>query len=1207
MEMVVRGGSYKRNRLRRTLTKFRRLPSAPTKKGLHRRRRLPPRPRMPAGTRPGAAKPRGLDERRQVVDAFREIAHASPRRRPAGRVLARRPPARSAAPARRRSGRSSWGSAITTIPRSPDCPGAIRDARSLAAWFAEGAGWGSSNVLVLRDGGNPTHGRAVDRSADLAPSRINLNWAVKEWVPQRVKPGDLVVLYFAGQAASTPARDVFLPPEADARARGTDRLVARGGDRRAGPATGCAVACLLDTSLLGRGTDGPRVGDLPGAGGAGSSTAWPAGRASRPGSPPRADPPGSTPAAAAHSRRRCWHRGNGLRRRCRPGSSALERPGPRRSGIPDARRGRPGLAFWPQSLLPADLGKPELVLQRGHADRVTSVRLSADGERMVTASMDSTVRIWRVIDGERVLLRVLADHRVGVTALGLDPGGRLLASGDGNGRVRVWDLVENRPRLSNGRSPHSGRVEAIAFFAEGQRFAALDQSGRCVLWDGRGPLLSSSILMETGVQLLSGDASGGAIGLAIASDDGTVTLLDGEARPVGVLGVPSSRPTALDLAESGGLVAVGNHGGRVEVWDPTSRKSLRRLELGRPVTTLRLGPDGLLAIGDGNGLTLISVRSTTRRGGRSSGLGRGRLGLFLGRRPLALRVDKGRGFRALGPLGPRKPPARPPGQRGGADGTSPASRSRPTADGWRRGRARAASSAGTSPTPANARGSPSDGPTSRPSTSLPTADACSRLAATGSPRSGTWKTAEDREPSTAITSPAPSSPAPIGSSWPETATTAAVSSWSIARERRSPTSSSCRRPPPAATGLPAADFARVAASPDGRRVAASTARGREEIVCVWDASGGSPMVLKGHDRVITDLGFSRDGQSLLTAGEDGSILLWDLITARPVALPERRCGHRHRRQARPERGACAVSAHWSPDGPSRVVLWEWDRAAGPKAARRRPLGEPDGRVLAVVFSADGRFVAAAGDDRRVRVWEIAPGKAPKPVELDGDHPENQHAERVNALVAWPDRPQFASGGNDTAVKLWGIDAGRPGKPPLGTLLGTLSAAPAVVGEPGDVDWVAYTPMGVFDASNAGDRAVAFAVDREVRPLDQFAERFHRFRLTNDLRGGHSPEPAAHSPPPPLAIDPPAEPETEKTTARLRISVPDPALKVSELRLYHNGVPARVGEEDFQADGPGSYLVEVAPPIGFESVLRDGRPARRRRRQDAGRRGEMHGA
>src|SRR4051812_13493861 len=67
-----------------------------------------------------------------------------------------------------------------------------------------------------------------------------------------------------------------------------------------------------------------------------------------------------------------------------------------------------------------------------HGERVWTVSFSPDGKLLATASVDNSVRIWRVADG--ALVRTLA-HPEGVTFAGFSPDGQWIASGSYDNKV----------------------------------------------------------------------------------------------------------------------------------------------------------------------------------------------------------------------------------------------------------------------------------------------------------------------------------------------------------------------------------------------------------------------------------------------------------------------------------------------------------------------------------------------------------------------------------------------------------------------------------------------------------------------------------------------------------------------------------------------------------------------------------------------------
>ena len=75
--------------------------------------------------------------------------------------------------------------------------------------------------------------------------------------------------------------------------------------------------------------------------------------------------------------------------------------------------------FWLQSLrpLPIRLDHPLLEIISGHRGAVTNACLDRDGTRLVSASMDGTIRIWDSASG--LLLHTLTGHESGVLRCGL--------------------------------------------------------------------------------------------------------------------------------------------------------------------------------------------------------------------------------------------------------------------------------------------------------------------------------------------------------------------------------------------------------------------------------------------------------------------------------------------------------------------------------------------------------------------------------------------------------------------------------------------------------------------------------------------------------------------------------------------------------------------------------------------------------------------
>lgn len=169
--------------------------------------------------------------------------------------------------------------------------------------------------------------------------------------------------------------------------------------------------------------------------------------------------------------------------------------------------------------------------------------------------------------------------------------------------------------------------------------------------------------------------------------------------------------------------------------------------------------------------------------------------------------------------------------------------------------------------------------------------------------------------------------------------------------------------------------------------------------------------LLAHSGAVLAVALSPDGRWLLSAGEEGSLALWELH-ATPL-LPLWLSGHRL--------GVRALA--WHPDGSHfvsgsddrQLLLWE---AASRLAT---PLTTPDSslRAESLAFSPDGQRLAASTRDGRVLLWEpVAQGAGPRELPLVG---------RATAVAFHPLGRELAASTREGAVVLW--DTTTPEPPP----------------------------------------------------------------------------------------------------------------------------------------------------------------------------------
>jgi WD40 repeat protein/tRNA A-37 threonylcarbamoyl transferase component Bud32 len=215
-----------------------------------------------------------------------------------------------------------------------------------------------------------------------------------------------------------------------------------------------------------------------------------------------------------------------------------------------------------------------LTLEAHRPYGVFSVAFSPDGTRLVSASHDSTLKIWDAATGQE--LRTLQGHRDIIWEAVFSPDGARLASASADNTVKVWDAASGREVHT--LTGHTAVVRRVAFSPDGANIASAAADRTVRIWDAKTgrevhvykgyPEAFSAVAFSPDGTLLAGGGEDNTVRLWSTTTHKEAHLLKGHRGNI----------TSVTFSPDGRRLASGSWDNTARIWDTAT---------GREILTLR--------------------------------------------------------------------------------------------------------------------------------------------------------------------------------------------------------------------------------------------------------------------------------------------------------------------------------------------------------------------------------------------------------------------------------------------------------------------------------------------------------------------------------------------------------------------------------------------------------------------------------------------
>jgi WD40 repeat protein/peroxiredoxin len=217
----------------------------------------------------------------------------------------------------------------------------------------------------------------------------------------------------------------------------------------------------------------------------------------------------------------------------------------------------------------------EVCTLKGHGSSVSSASFSPDGSRIVTASLDGTARVWDARRGAEMVSYIMR-HTSGVTSASFGPDGSWVVTREQDRTANLWVAVNGARYFTRQWQVRS--VDAVSFSPEGSRIVTASRDGPARVWDVHSGAELISLNWNRSAIVSAGFSRDGSR-VEIVGRDGTVAVWDARTnRELLTIDALNQLVSSVSFSPDGSRIMAKYSDRTIGVWDARTGAEVRTLK-----------------------------------------------------------------------------------------------------------------------------------------------------------------------------------------------------------------------------------------------------------------------------------------------------------------------------------------------------------------------------------------------------------------------------------------------------------------------------------------------------------------------------------------------------------------------------------------------------------------------------------------------------